>query len=98
MGILRKLLGLPDVGMLKEKLENGALLLDVRTKGEYNAGHAKGSVNIPMEQVPRDLKKLTKNNPIVAVCESGARSGQVVRFLKSKGFQAYNGGRWKTFR
>src|SRR5690554_3343034 len=98
MGFLRKLLGLPDIGILKEKLENGAVLLDVRTKEEYNAGHAKGSVNLPMDQVQRKIKKLSKNKSIIAVCASGARSAQVVSFLNSNGFQAYNGGRWKSFR
>lgn len=98
MGILRKLFGLPDIKMLEEKINSGALLLDVRTKEEYKAGHVRGSINIPITQIASEFNRLSKEKPIVAVCESGARSAQVVRFLKNNGYQAYNGGRWVTFK
>lgn len=98
MGILNKLLGVPNKDKLKERLENGALLLDVRTKEEFKAGHAKDSINIPLSEIPHEYSKINKDNPIIAVCESGVRSAQVVRFLNSKGFQSYNGGSWKSFR
>ena len=98
MGILNKLLGVPNKDKLKERLENGALLLDVRTKEEFKAGHVKGSINIPLTEIPHEYRKLNKDNPIIAICESGVRSAQVVRLLNSKGFQSYNGGSWKSFR
>lgn len=53
MGILSRLFGLPDKGDLRDKINNGALLLDVRTKEEYVAGHVEGAVNIPVS----DLEK-----------------------------------------
>lgn len=97
MGILSRLFGLPNKGELKEKIQNGALLLDVRTKEEYVSGHASGSMNIPLDSLSGKIGKLKKDVPLVVVCASGARSGYAVNFLKSKGFEAYNGGGWHSF-
>ena len=82
---------------LKEKIQNGALLLDVREVDEYKSGHAKGSVNIPLFLVPTEMGKLDRNTPVVGVCLSGARSAQAVSLLKRQGFDAYNGGSWQSF-
>ena len=98
MGILSRLFGLPDKKMLIEEINNGALLLDVRTREEFSAGHVKKSINIPVSQMPKDFVTLSKEKSIVAVCESGARSAQIVRFLNKKGYKSYNGGSWKAFR
>jgi rhodanese-related sulfurtransferase len=98
MGLLNKLLGLPDKSTIREKLNKGAILLDVRTKEEYHYGHIEGSINIPVSDIPNKLNKLDKDKTIIAVCASGARSAQVVRYLKSKGFDSYNGGGWSSLR
>lgn len=84
-------------GELKEKIQNGALLLDVREVEEYKSGHARGSVNIPLFLLPTEMGRLDKDRPIVVVCLSGARSAQAVNLLKSQGFEAYNGGGWHSF-
>lgn len=98
MGILNRLFGIPDKAELKKKLENGAILLDVRTIEEFRSGSVKGSVNIPISDLPSGMKKLNKDKSIVAVCESGARSAQAVRFLKQQGYDAYNGGGWNSYK
>lgn len=97
MGFFKDIFNLSDKGKLKEKVQAGALLVDVRSREEYYSGHVAGSINIPLHLVPVEIEKLTKETPIVAVCESGARSGQAVHFMKSKGFEAYNGGGWRSF-
>ena len=98
MGILSRLFGVPDKKMLIEEINNGAVLLDVRTREEFSEGHVKKSINIPVSQMPKEFVTLSKEKSIVAVCESGARSAQVVRFLNKKGYKSYNGGSWKSFR
>ena len=97
MGFFKDIFNLSDKGKLKEKVQTGALLVDVRSREEYYSGHVAGSINIPLHLVPVEIKKLSKETPIVAVCESGARSNQAIHFLKSKGFEAYNGGGWRSF-
>jgi phage shock protein E len=84
---------------LQEIISNGAIILDVRTKGEYQAGHLKKSINIPVSNLQQNLKKLNKDKPIVTCCASGARSASARRLLKSNGFdQVYNGGSWYSLR
>jgi len=84
---------------LKELLNNGALLLDVRTRGEFTGEHAKNSKNIPLDELGNSLGKLNKEQNIVVVCASGMRSSSAVRMMKSNGFtNCYNGGSWINFR
>lgn len=76
-------------------VQEGATILDVRTKGEYQQGHLKGSVNIPLDQLSGKHSKIKKDKPVIAVCASGMRSASAKSLLKSKGFgQVYNGGSW----
>jgi phage shock protein E len=84
---------------LKEVISNGAVIVDVRTKGEFQSGHLRNSINIPVDNLAQNLKKLNKNKPIITCCASGARSASARRFLKSNGFeQVYNGGSWSSLR
>jgi phage shock protein E len=84
---------------LREIISGGAVILDVRTKLEYQGGHIKNSVNIPLDKLPQSLAKLKKNKAIVTCCASGARSASARRILKSNGFeQVYNGGSWYGLR
>ncbi|GAB6122123.1 rhodanese-like domain-containing protein [Dysgonomonas termitidis] len=98
-GFLSRLLGLEDKADFKTLMENGAILLDVRTKEEYKQGATTNSINIPLDNLRNNLSKLKKDKPIIAVCASGMRSRSAVFFLRSKGFQeVYNGGSWFNFR
>jgi len=84
---------------LQEVISNGAIILDVRTKGEYQSGHLKNSINIPIDNLPQKIVKLNKSKPIITCCASGARSASARRILKSNGFeQVYNGGAWYSLR
>ncbi|MDR2148608.1 MAG: rhodanese-like domain-containing protein [Tannerella sp.] len=98
MGFFSNLFKTTSVEEMKEKIVNGGLLLDVRTKGEFTGGHIKGSKNIPLDQLENSLSKLDKTKPIVAVCASGMRSGSAVGLLKRYGFtEVYNGGSWTKY-
>lgn len=82
-----------------ELIANGAVVLDVRSKGEYQGGHIKKSMNVPLDQLSSNLKRLDPNKPIITCCASGMRSGSAVSILKSNGFtQVYNGGSWLNLR
>jgi phage shock protein E len=84
---------------LQEIISGGAVIVDVRTKGEFQSGHLRNSINIPVDNLPQNLKKLKKDKPIITCCASGARSASARRFLKSNGFeQVYNGGSWHSLK
>ena len=93
MGLLSKLFG-PKVDLSAIKKE-GAIILDVRTPGEFKGGHGKGSVNIPLDQVKGKIEKIKAyKKPIITCCASGMRSGSAASILKSNGVEAYYGGSW----
>ncbi len=92
---IKNLLGIGPKVNLKELVQNGAVIIDVRTKGEFESGHINGAINIPLDTLQNNLKKLSKEKPIITCCASGIRSASAKGILKSNGFVAvYNGGGW----
>lgn len=78
-------------------IKNGAIILDVRSKGEYQGGHVKNSINIPLDTLGTQISKLDKNKAIITCCASGMRSASAKSLLESKGFpQVFNGGGWSS--
>ena len=70
-------------------------LIDVRTPLEFNIGHVKGAINIPLDQFQARYKEINGlgKNPVVFYCRSGARSSQAVVYLQQLGIKnIYNGG------
>ncbi len=81
----------------KALVQQGALIIDVRTPGEFGGGHIKGSQNIPVDKIAAQVEKLKKTGkPIITCCRSGARSGMAAGILKQNGIQTYNGGPWNV--
>jgi rhodanese-related sulfurtransferase len=67
-------------------VEAGAILVDVRTKDEFAAGHIVGATNVPLQQLPAEAPKLaSEHKPIVVYCKSGMRSGAARRILRGAG-------------
>lgn len=79
----------------KDLLDQGAMILDVRTDQEFNSGHVKGSTNIPLQVLPSKLPAVNKNTPVITCCASGNRSATAKEILKANGFtNVHNGGGW----
>lgn len=84
---------------LQEVISGGAVIVDVRSKGEYQSGHLKNSINIPVANLEQNLKKLKKDKAIITCCASGARSASARRILKANGYEnVHNGGSWYGLR
>ena len=77
-----------NAGVQEFQKTEKAMLLDVRTKEEYEAGHIENSENIPLQQIEKVLDKITdKNTPLFVYCQSGARSSSATTALKQMGYQ-----------
>ncbi len=81
---------------LTEYLKDGATILDVRSKTEYEGGHLRTSINIPLDNLPKHIGQLDKTKPVITCCASGMRSASAKRMLKANGFKAINGGGWMS--
>jgi phage shock protein E len=82
---------------LKSICQNGAIIVDVRTPGEFRSGHIKEAINIPVDNITQRIGELQrKGKPVITCCRSGARSGMAKKILESAGLEVYNGGPWDT--
>jgi rhodanese-related sulfurtransferase len=57
-------------------------LIDVREPKEFESGHLKGAINIPVKEIQKQVKTLKDDKPIVFVCATGARSGECFYMLQ----------------
>ena len=85
----------------QKRIENGALLLDVREQEEYNEEHIPGSQLLPLsELMARFEDEVPEGREIIAQCRSGKRSAQATDFLRAQGYEVTNmeGGilKWKA--
>lgn len=69
-------------------MNQGALVLDVRSQAEFDSGHIREARHVPQDQVGASAETLKKykDKVIVAYCESGMRSGAAARVLRTLGF------------
>lgn len=94
---LKQMLGFSPGVDYKSLIQNGGIIIDVRTKGEYQGGHIKGSINIPLNVLSDNISKLKKDKAIITCCASGMRSASAKSLLKSIGFtEVHNGGGWMS--
>lgn len=95
MGIFNLFGGNTNVASIEQYLENGAVVIDVRTIEEFEEGHVQGSKNIPLNTIGSHLDEIKNlNKPVITCCRSGARSGSAATILKQHGVDAINGGPW----
>jgi len=96
LNTLKKMFGFGPGVNYAELVQQGAIILDVRSKGEFMGGHIKGAVNISVDTLRNNLGKLKdKNKPIITCCASGMRSASAKSILMANGYtQVHNGGGW----
>ena len=82
---------------LKDALRKGALIIDVRSAAEFDRGRIPGSINIPIDRIDINSKRiLAMKRPVVFCCNSGDRTRQAIRMMKARGMQdVYYGGHWE---
>ena len=72
---------------IEKLVKNKEFLLDVREEYEYQDGHIKGAINLPLREILEKKDTLPKDKDIYVYCRSGHRSADAVNFLKSLGFE-----------
>ena len=70
---------------LRDLVEHGGQLIDVRSNHEYSRGALKDAVNIPLESIPHNTEAIDKSKPVMLYCVSGMRANAVKQFLESLG-------------
>ncbi len=82
-----------------EKLlsENNYVIVDVRTKEEYDQGHVVDALNIPYDQIDENVA-LDKNKTIIVYCRSGNRSGIAFQTLTDLGYEVFDLGAYDSIK
>ncbi|WP_020597666.1 rhodanese-like domain-containing protein [Spirosoma panaciterrae] len=98
INLLKSVFGGSGNTQLQDVLEQGAVIVDVRSASEFAGGHAKGAVNIPLDQLETKLNKVKSyQKPIVVCCASGMRSARAKAFLSSQGLtNVHDAGSWRN--
>lgn len=96
MGLLDFLFG-NKTNKINDFKSRGAIIIDVRAKGEYESGAIPGSKNISLPDISSKISEIKKwNKPIITCCASGLRSATAAGILKSSGVEVINGGGWSS--
>ncbi|MBE7439268.1 MAG: rhodanese-like domain-containing protein [Spirochaetales bacterium] len=78
---------------LKQIIDSGARVIDVRSLPEYQSGHYPGALHIPYDEVDFRLAELpSRENPLVLYCASGFRSAKAAIVLRKHGYQVIDAG------
>ena len=83
---------------IRDYLADGALVVDVRTKGEFEQRRVEGAINLPLDQVVEGIRSTVSDDSqvILCHCESGGRSAIAVARLRRAGYaNAFNLGSYK---
>ena len=82
---------------IAQALNNGAVVIDVRTPQEFGGGHPKNAINIPVNTIQNSLDKIKKyNKQIVVCCASGGRSASAAKILRDHGMNVIDAGPWQN--
>ncbi len=84
-----------DIESYREQFASGNSgdyqLIDVREVDEFENGHIPGTINIPMSEIQARFEEISEDSPVILVCATGNRSGQVAMFMASMGYsELYN--------
>lgn len=71
-------------------VEQGAMLIDVRTAQEYGNGTIQRAVNIPLDDLRERLREIPKNRDLIVTCQVGLRGYLASRILAQKGYRVKN--------
>ena len=92
MSLLGKLFGMKSVNY-QQLVQEGAVIVDVRTPGEFQGGHIKGSLNLPLQSLQGSLGKIPKNKTIKAAGSLNAKRLFIPKISPEKAVsQVGNGG------
>lgn len=79
------------VSEVRKLVEENAFIIDAREKGEFQLGHLKNAVNIPLSEFRERLDEIPKDRPVYIHCRSGQRSYNMVMALRNMGYEnVYN--------
>jgi rhodanese-related sulfurtransferase len=84
-------------GGIRQALQEGAVIIDLRTAYEYDQGHIPRSLNIPADRIKANIDRIRDlRKPVILCCGNGTHCWEAAEFLRGAGLtQVINGGNWQ---
>lgn len=70
----------------QQRADADLVVLDVRSPGEFAAGHVPGAMNIPHDRIGEHLAEVPRDKDVVLYCQSGRRAGIAAQVLAEQGY------------
>lgn len=70
----------------QQRADADLVVLDVRSPGEFAAGHVPGALNIPHDRIGEHLAEVPRDKDVVLYCQSGRRAGIAAQVLAEQGY------------
>ena len=85
-------------GKLREALQEGAVIVDLRTAYEFDQGHIPRALNIPIDRLKANIDRLRDlRKPIILCCANGSHCSEGAGILRVAGItRVHNGGSWQS--
>lgn len=74
----------------RQRVTDGATLLDVRSQAEWDSGHLDGAMHIPIAELSARMDEVPAGAPVVVYCQSGVRSAMAAQLLESDGYEVFD--------
>jgi rhodanese-related sulfurtransferase len=96
MGWLSELFG--GGGAIREAIQNGAVVIDLRKAFDYDQGHIPHSLNIPADRIRSNIDRIRDlHRPVILCCGPGDGCWEAMDVLRQAGIsQVINGGNWQS--
>jgi|SRR6186713_375938 len=88
----------PGNNTIRQALQEGAVIIDLRTAYEFDQGHIPRSLNIPVDRIRANLGRIRDlNRPIILCCATGDHCREAANVLRESGIsRVHNGGSWQS--
>ena len=99
MSWLSNLLGLADGNtVVRQALQAGAVIIDLRTAYEFDQGHVPRALNIPIDRLKINIDRIQSlKKPVILCCSAGSHCREAAEILRAAGInRVYNGGDWQS--
>jgi rhodanese-related sulfurtransferase len=85
-------------GGIRQALQEGAVIIDLRTAYEYDQGHIPRSLNIPADRIRANIDRIRDlRKPVILCCGNGTQCWEATEFLRDAGLtNVINGGNWQS--
>lgn len=85
-------------GQIRQALQEGGIIIDLRTPYEYDQGHIPHALNIPVDRIRANIGRIRAlNKPIILCCGTGDHCYEASTVLREAGItRVFNGGSWQS--